>query len=261
MSEFALVDTHCHLDDPQFGVDTAKVIHRALDNGVTLMVCVGTDVDSTRRCIDMAEHHPNIYASVGIHPHFADKASSDEAFEPIESRIGHPRVVAIGETGLDYYKKFARPERQQDLFLRHVRLSSRSGKPLIIHCRDAHDDLLDLLTREGQAPYKGVMHCFSGSREIARKVLDLGFYVSIAGPVTYPNAASLAEVVKLLPLDRVVVETDSPYLAPQLHRGQRNEPAHVAHVAQKIADLQGVPFETVCERTTRNARALFGINV
>jgi TatD DNase family protein len=254
-----LVDTHCHLDDPQFGADAQKVIARALDHGVKTMVCVGTELESTRRAIELASTHPFIYAAAGIHPHFADKVSTPESFQPLEAMASHPRVVAIGETGLDYYKKFARPERQQELLRRHIRLALRLDKALVIHCRDAHDDFFRILEAEAAPPLKGVMHCFSSSREHARKAMDLGFYISIAGPVTYPNATSLADVIKFIPLDRLVVETDSPYLAPQNHRGQRNEPGYVVHVAEKIADLQGVPFDIVCERTTRNARALFGI--
>lgn len=254
-----LVDTHCHLDDPQFGADAHKVIARALDHGVTTMVCVGTDLDSTRRAIDLASSRPFIHAAAGVHPHFADKFSTDESFRPLEELAARERVVAIGETGLDYYKKFARPERQQELLRRHIRLALRLAKPLVIHCRDAHDDFFRILESEASPPIRGVMHCFSSTRENAQKALDLGFYLSIAGPVTYPNATALADVVKFVPLDRLVVETDSPYLAPQNHRGQRNEPGHVVHVAEKIADLHGVPFDIVCERTTRNARALFGI--
>lgn len=256
-----LVDTHCHLDDPQFGVDTPKVIHRARENGVELMVCVGTDLDSTRRCIELASADPRLFASVGVHPHFADKVTTDEAFAPIEEMAAHPKVVGVGETGLDYYKKFARPERQKELLRRHIRLSLKTGKALIVHCRDAHDDFFEALSRETRPPIRGVMHCFSSTRDNAARALEWGLMISIAGPVTYPNAAALADVVRTIPLDRLVVETDAPYLAPQAHRGQRNEPVHVRHVAQKIAELQGVSFESVCDQTTRNARALFGMMV
>jgi TatD DNase family protein len=255
-----LIDTHCHLDDPQFGVDTSKVIHRARENGIEQMVCVGTDLESTQRCIELAERYSFIYAAAGVHPHFADKVFTPEHFQPLVKKAGHPRVVAIGETGLDYYKKFARPERQQELLRQHLRLSETLNKPLVIHCRDAHDDFFRILQQDRKPPVKGVMHCFSSTRENARKAMDWGLYISIAGPVTYPNAASLADVVKYIPLDRLVVETDSPYLAPQANRGQRNEPAYVRFVAEKIAELQGIAPDVVCERTTLNARALFGIS-
>jgi TatD DNase family protein len=256
-----LVDTHCHLDDAQFAADAAKVIDRALDHGVRQMVCVGTDLASTERAIELATSRPFLFASAGIHPHLADRYSTDESFAPLRRMAEHERVVAVGETGLDYYKKFARPERQHDLFRRHVRLARSLGKAIVIHCREAHEDLFRILGEEARPPVRGVMHCFSSSIENARTALEWGLTLSIAGPVTYPNAASLAQVVRFIPLDRLVVETDAPYLAPQTHRGQRNEPGFVVHVAEKIAELQGVPFERVCEQTTRNAQALFGISL
>jgi TatD DNase family protein len=254
-----LIDTHCHLDDPQFAADCDRVIRRALDHGVAQMVCVGTDLDSSRKCVELAGRHDFIHAAAGVHPHLADRCHTDETFLPVADLAEVPRVVAVGETGLDYFKKYSRPERQQSLFRLHLALSTRSGKPPIIHCRDAYDDLFGILEEERRPPLRGVLHCFSGSIDDARRALDWGLTLSIAGPVTYPNASSLAEAVRFVPLDRMVVETDAPYLAPQPRRGQRNEPSYVRHTAEKISEIKGVSIDEVCEQTTRNARVLFGL--
>lgn len=256
----ALFDTHCHLDDPTFAGEVASVVQRARAAGVTGLVTVGTSVESTRAALAIAQAHPgSVWASAGVHPHEADAVPSEDAFIPLAELAADPRVVAIGETGLDYYRRHASPANQKRLFSMHIQLARRSGKPLILHCRDAYDDLYWQLRAEMPAPVRGVMHCYSGPPDMARRFLDLGLCISIAGPVTFPNAGTLREMARGLPLDRTVVETDSPYLAPQAFRGQRNEPAYVVHTARQVASLLAIDFDQFCQASTRNARALFSL--
>lgn len=260
MKRAALFDTHCHLDDPRFAGEVPSIVERARASHVTGMVTVGTSTESSRAAISIASAYPgSVWAAAGIHPHEADAVHTVETFAPLVELAADPRVVAIGETGLDYYRRHADPANQKRLFSMHLELARRTGKALIIHCRDAYDDLYEQLRASMPAPIRGVMHCYSGPPDMARKFLDLGFYVSFAGPVTFPNAAKLRETVRGLPPDRVVVETDSPYLAPQPLRGQRNEPAYVTHAARQLATLLGVDFDHFCETSTRNARALFAL--
>jgi TatD DNase family protein len=256
-----LFDTHCHLDDPKFTGEVAAVVERARAAGVAGMVTVGTSAASTRAAVEIAAAHPDsVWAAAGVHPHEADAVHTEEAFAAVASLASHPRVVAIGETGLDYYRRHADPANQKRLFSLHLALARETGKALIVHCRDAYDDLYAQLRAEMPAPIRGVMHCYSGPPEMARKFLDLGFCISIAGPVTFPNAAALRETARGVPLDRLVVETDAPYLAPQAFRGRRNEPAYATHAARQLATLQGVDFDRFCEAEGRTARALFGLS-
>lgn len=249
-----LIDSHAHLDDEALAGDLAAVLDRARRNGVGRIVTVGTDEESSRRARAIAEREPDVYAALGIHPHEADRASSAE---PLRAIADHPKVVAIGETGLDYAKKFATPENQKRLFLSHLALARELAKPIVIHCRDAHRDAIDVLRSERAS--RGVIHCFSGTEGDARAYLEMGFYLSIAGPVTYPNAQRLRDTVRAIPLDRLLVETDCPLLAPQAHRGRRNEPAYVRYAAAEIAKVHGVALERVAEATSANARRVFGL--
>lgn len=200
-----------------------------------------------------------MWAAAGCHPHEADTAAEPGVTEWLVDAARRPKVVAIGETGLDFYKDFARRENQRRLFLQHIDAARRTGLPIVIHCRDAHPEVIAILRGEMAAPIRGVVHCFSGTVEDARAYLDLGMVLSIAGPVTFPNAPKLRAVVEFVPVDRLVVETDAPYLAPQPVRGKRNEPAYVRHTADFVADLKKVPRDEFARQTTETARSVFSL--
>jgi len=249
----ALADSHAHLDDPRFEGDLDATVSRAREAGVERILTVGTDPASSRRAREIAERFPEVYFAPGIHPHEADRFRSVEELRELAS---HPRAVALGETGLDYAKKRASVENQQELFVRHLELAGELGKPVVIHCREAYGDLCAIL--RPHLPLRGVIHCFSGDYGDVEFCLAYGFYMSVAGPVTYPNAEEFREVVRGIPLDRLLLETDAPYLAPQPHRGGRNEPAFVRHTAEAVAALLDRPPEEIAEAASRNARDLFG---
>ena len=249
-----LVDSHAHLDDRAFESDLEAVIARAKENGVERIVTIGTDLASSRRAQAIAETHEHVWFSPGIHPHEADHPGP---VDDLRALAAHPRAVAVGETGLDYVKNYASIPNQKVLFVKHLEIALEADKPVSIHCREAHPDAYAIL--RGHAPLRGVIHCFSGDWPDAENYLSLNFYLSIAGPVTYPKADRLRDVVRLIPLDRLLVETDCPLLTPQKHRGQRNEPAYVRYTAAEIANCHGISVAEVEEATTRNARRLFGI--
>jgi len=251
-----LVDSHAHLDDPSFDGDRADVIDRARRNGIHRIVTVGTDHASCEKARALAEAHDFIHAALGYHPHESDRYMNDD-LSRLRALAAHPKVVAIGETGLDYAKKFATVENQKALFRRHLALARDLGKPVVIHCRDAHADLRAILRETGAS--RGVIHCFSGTADDAREYVALGFHCSIAGPVTFPNANALRDAVKAIPLDRLLVETDCPLLTPVPHRGKRNEPSYVTFTAAAVAKAHGTAPERLAEATTRNALAVFGI--
>jgi TatD DNase family protein len=282
-----LVDTHAHLDSDKFGLDRDQVLARAWAAGIGVLICAGTDLDSSRqalllahaKCDTGARRCPRVYATAGIHPHEAAKAGPD-ALAELEHLSQDSATVAIGEIGLDYHYNFSPPETQREWFVAQLELARRIGKPVVIHDRDAHADTFAILralvvaasaapdpdtttqvvTRKW-APLRGVLHCFSGDREMAFQILDMGFYLSFGGPVTFHNAQRLQALVRELPLERILLETDCPYLAPHPHRGQRNEPAYVGLVAEKIAALKAMPLEQVAQVTTDNAARLFGLSV
>jgi TatD DNase family protein len=258
MSSPELFDTHAHLHFPDFADDLDAVLARARAAGVTAMLTVGTDVETSRASIALAAREPDVWGTVGVHPHDAESAS-DSVLEEIERLATAPRVVAIGEIGLDYFRNLSPPEVQRRVFQRLLAMARRLAKPVVIHCRDAHDDVLADLAEAHVGEVGGIMHCFSGEIEQARRALDLGLLVSIAGPVTYPNARKLPDVVRFVPADRLVVETDCPYLPPQPHRGRRNEPAYVAITAARVAELRGEPLDELSARMTANGRALLRI--
>lgn len=253
-----LIDSHCHIDADRFDADRAAILSRARAAGVRRFVTVGCDDASSRRALGLASTHDDVYATVGTHPHEAEKASADFDAD-LESLASHPKTVAIGECGLDYYYDHSPRQVQRDVFARQIALARRVRRPLVIHVRDAWDECLSMLESEGARDAGGVVHCFSGTWEHARRSLDLGFYLSIPGIVTFKNPGELPEVVARAPADRLLVETDSPYLAPAPHRGKRNEPAFVVEVARRVAELRGEPFEETVVRTGDNARALFGL--
>jgi TatD DNase family protein len=260
-----LIDTHAHLDSPKFDADRAAVLERAKAAGIAALISVGANLTSSRRAVELAEAHDEIYATVGIHPHDA-KTMDGEALAILRELAERPKVVAIGEIGLDFYRDLSPRDMQRRAFQAQLGWAARLGKPVVIHDRDAHGEILEILTgwaqRLGSVPLEGrlgVLHTFSGDLAMAERAIDLGFYISISGPVTYKNARQLPEIVRALPLDRLLVETDCPYLAPQPYRGKRNEPAHVQWVAKRIAELKNLSVEDVATATTANAKHLFDL--
>ena len=225
------------------------------------MVTIGTDRETNGAGVDLAKRLPDVWATVGIHPHDAAEVV-DADFDALERlAIQEPRVVGFGEMGLDFFRNLSPPDAQRQAFRRQIDIARRVRKPLVIHCRDAHDETLALLAEERAGETGGVMHCFSGDVEIARRCLDLGLYISLAGPVTYKNARALPDVARFVPEDRLVVETDCPYLPPTPHRGKRNEPAYVALTAEHVARLRGADPEALGDRLTANAASLFRITL
>lgn len=249
-----MIDSHCHLDDPVFDADRDAVIQRALDAGVELMVAIGTgkgppDLEAGIR---LADAHPQFMATVGVHPHDAAKAAPD-TWQRLEDLLAHSKVIAIGEIGLDYHYDFSPREVQRDVFVQQLQLAAKHRKPIVIHTREAWDETIALL-REHWAPHglPGIMHCFTGNIAQAEQSLALGFYLSFGGVVTFPKATELHEAARAVPLDRILLETDAPYLAPVPQRGKRNEPAFIVHTARRLAELRGVTLEEIARATTDN---------
>jgi TatD DNase family protein len=254
-----LIDTHAHLFDDRFSKDLPAVLARAAVE-LERIVCLGVDVESSRLSVEIASTYPIVVAAVGIQPNHAAEAEPGDWAEIVKLAETAPRVVAIGETGLDRYWDRTPFDVQEDYFVRHIELARDLGKPFVIHCREAEADVVRVLREHKErGPHRAVMHSFSGDLETARACLEMGLYISFAGMVTYPTAQNLRDVVKEVPLDRLLVETDSPYLAPQPVRGKRNEPAFVAHTAALLAGVKGVNAAELAEHTTRNAKALFGV--
>ncbi|HKB23725.1 MAG TPA: TatD family hydrolase [Methylomirabilota bacterium] len=253
-----LFDTHAHLHFPEFADDLDAVLARARAAGVRRMLTIGTDVETSRAAVALAAREADVWAAVGIHPHDASRAD-DAALGEIERLAAAPRVVAIGECGLDFFRNLSPRDAQERCFRAQLALARRAGKPVLVHCRDAHAETLAILAEAPAGETGGIMHCFSGDVEIARRCLDLGLLISLAGPVTYPKARALPDVARFVPADRLVVETDCPFLPPQPHRGKRNEPAYLAITAARVAELRAEPLEVVAARTAENARTLLGV--
>ncbi len=269
-----LTDTHCHLDLEAFDADRPVVIERALQAGLARLLLPGVNVESSRRCVQLAAENPAFYAAVGISPTEVEHRALD-ALDQVQHLATNPKVVAIGEIGLDYYwiHEDAQQARQRDFLQQQLLLARDLGRPVILHAREKGDaqqgpcfaDMLTILERwvaqpaPGGAPSRppGVLHSFSGSLEIARRLIELGFFIGVTGPITYKNASSRRDMIAALPLDRLLIETDAPYLAPVPHRGQRNEPAYVAHIADKIATIHARSTEEVITVTGANAARLF----
>lgn len=253
-----LFDTHVHLNAEQYKEDLEEVIKRAQSEGVTNMVVVGFDRPTIEKAMLLVEKYDFLYASVGWHP--VDAIDMTEAdLEWIEELSAHPKVVALGEMGLDYYWDKSPKDIQKEVFRKQIALAKRVKLPIIIHNREATQDIVDILKEEGAEEIGGIMHCFSGSEEIAKECMKMNFYISFGGPVTFKNAKKVKEVAADIPLDYLLIETDCPYLTPHPFRGKRNEPAHVKLVAEEIARLKELPFEEVARVTTENAKKLFGI--
>jgi TatD DNase family protein len=250
-----LVDSHCHLDDKQFDPDRAEVIERAREAGVERMMTIGTgngppDLEAALR---LARKHSFIYATVGVHPHDAAKATP-ETFAAMEALAAETKVLALGEIGLDYHYDFSPRDVQRNVLVEQLKLAARAGKPIVIHTREAWDDTLSLLREHWSGV--GIIHCFSGGPAEARQALDLGFYLSFGGVLTFPKADALREAARLAPEDRLLIETDAPYLAPVPKRGKRNEPAFMVETARRLAEVRGVAPEHIAEVTTANFERL-----
>jgi len=251
----SLIDTHAHLTDPKFDSDIDEVIARANGAGVDRIIVCGYDLESSRAGVEMAGRFECVYAAVGIHPHDAKSYSAHTA-SALEELSHAPKVVAIGEIGLDYHYDFSPRCAQVAAFEAQVKLAAKLGLPVVVHSRESNDEALQVLTGCGRCAVAGVFHCFSGDVEFARAVLDRGFYIGIDGPVTYKASEKLRAVVEFCPLDRLLVETDCPYLAPVPHRGRRNEPAYVRLVAEEAARVKGITFDELAEATSANAKKL-----
>jgi TatD DNase family protein len=245
------VDSHCHLDSGQFDSDREEVIQRAVDAGIEHMVAIGTgdgppDLEAGVR---LADRHSAFFATVGVHPHDAAKASED-TWKRFVELLKHPKVIAIGEIGLDYHYDFSPRDVQKNVFIQQMRIARDAGKSIVIHTREAWDDTISLLREHWTGT--GIMHCFSGGPEEARQALDLGFYLSFGGIVTFPKATQIQEAARMAPRDRILIETDAPYLAPVPKRGKRNEPAYVVETARKLAELRGESLEDIASTTSAN---------
>ena len=254
----SLIDSHCHLDSPEFDEDRDAVIARALESGVEHMVAIGTgsgppDLEAGVR---LADKYPSFYATAGVHPHDAAKAAAAD-LQKLAGLLKHPKVIAAGEIGLDYHYDFSPREVQKSVFVEQMAIAAAARKPIVIHTREAWEDTLALIEQHWK-PHglAGIMHCFSGGPAEAQRALDLGFYLSFGGIVTFPKALDVQAAAKQAPADRILVETDAPYLAPVPRRGKRNEPALVVYTARKLAELRAEPYEELCRTTSENFRRL-----
>lgn len=253
-----LVDSHAHLVDKVYKGDRQQVIQRALQGGVKLIINLGYDLQTSSSALEMAEQYPFMYAAAGIHPHGAKNVKTGY-LEDIKGLASREKAVAVGEIGLDFYRDLSPRHRQEEVFREQLRLARILKLPVIIHDREAHQEVLDIVEEEEGGQFGGVFHCFSGDWKMAEKCLELGFYISIAGPVTYKKSATLREVARRLPLDRVLVETDCPYLTPVPFRGKRNEPAYVRFTVEEIATLRNMQWEELAGFIYDNTRRLFNI--
>ncbi|RKQ33017.1 TatD family hydrolase [Oceanobacillus halophilus] len=254
-----LFDTHVHLNARQFAEDREETIQRAFDAGVKYMTVVGFDRETIPLAIEIAEQNETIYAAVGWHPVDAIDMT-DKELAWIKELSSHPKVVALGEMGLDYHWDKSPKDIQKEAFRKQIQLAKTVHMPIIIHNREATEDIIQILQEENAKEIGGIMHCYNDSVDYVQACLDMNFYISLGGPVTFKNAPLPKEVAKQVPLDRLLIETDAPYLAPHPNRGKRNEPAYVKLVAEKIAELRDIPFEEISDMTTKNAKRFFGIN-
>ncbi|HEX7636566.1 MAG TPA: TatD family hydrolase [Noviherbaspirillum sp.] len=255
------IDSHCHIDFPELEARLPEIFSKMADNQVSHALCVSVDLPDFPRVLGIAEKYPNIYASVGVHPDYEE--TQEPTVDELVRLLQHPKVVAIGETGLDYYRLQGDLEWQRERFRTHIRASRATGKPLIIHTRSASEDTIRIMREEGAGTdaggVGGVMHCFTESLEVAEAAMELGFYISFSGIVTFKSAKELQAVARAVPLERMLIETDSPYLAPVPHRGKMNEPGLVRHVAEFLSTLKDIPLERLAQQTTDNFFNLFKI--
>ncbi len=253
------IDTHVHLTDDRFKDDIEKVIDNAVKNSVKTMINIGADLDTSKKAVYQTKMHDMLYSAVGFHPHGAKNIEEKDYLELIEL-LSEDKVLAIGEIGLDYHYDFSPRKVQQEVFKKQMEIAKMYKYAVVIHNRESHEDVYNTL-KEFEGEVSGIMHCYSGSYDMAKRFIDLDYYISIAGPITFKNARKLPDVVKGVPLDRLLIETDCPYLAPTPYRGKRNEPAYVVEVAKKIAEIRNMSLEEVAEVTTRNAQKAFRFEV
>lgn len=253
-----LTDTHCHLHFPEYEEDRTEVIRRARDAGIGIFINVGTDRESSQASVDLARHHEGFYASAGVHPHDAKDANSD-VIGDIHKMLQEPEVIAIGEVGLDFFRNHSPRDVQESLLRQFAKMHRETGKPLIIHCRNAYENLIALLKEESSRSYRGIIHCFSSGPEDMHRLLELGFHISFAGPLTYKKNDSLREACRQCPAERLLLETDAPFLPPQSIRGKRNEPYYLLETARLASELRGISLEGLAEQTTANANGLLGL--
>ena len=249
------IDSHCHINFPELNQKIDQVLDNMKDNDISHALCVSVTLDKINEILSLTKKYSNVYASVGVHPDYEDIQEPD--IDTLFNYSKNEKVVAIGETGLDYFRLTGDLSWQRDRFRTHIRAAIKSNLPLIIHTRNAQDDTIKIMKEENAKSATGVMHCFTESYEMAKKAIDLGFYISFSGIITFKNAESLRDTVKKIPIENILIETDSPYLAPVPNRGKLNEPANVIYVAEKIAELKGISIEEVAEITTNNFFTLF----
>lgn len=253
-----LIDTHAHLQDDDLKKDLTKVLERAAAAGLEKIICVGYDLQSSQEALNIARKYRQVYAVVGIHPHDAESLD-DSALEKLHTLAKDPRVLAIGEIGLDFYRDLSPRDIQRKAFRQQIKLAQELGKPIVIHDRDAHQEVLDIIKAEKAGRNQGIMHCYSGELPMAMDLIKAGFYLSFAGPLTFKNARKSQEVAAKIPMDKILIETDCPYLAPEPWRGKRNEPAHVQYVAAKLAELRNKGPEEIAYLTNLNAKKVYRI--
>ena len=253
-----LIDSHAHLDMKHFHFDRDQVVERALSANVRHIITVGIDILSSRNAIELTKTYPCVFASIGIHPHNADNANIDD-LEQISSMAKKDKIVAIGETGLDFYRNRSPREKQKKVFEQQLEIAVSLDLPVVIHDREAHAETLEILSSFKRNRLTGMIHCFSGDYNLAETFIDMGFYISIPGTVTFRNARQMQDVVKSVPLNRMLIETDAPFLAPVPYRGKRNEPSYINHTAQEVANLRGISFEEVSHHTSKNTCQLFNL--
>ena len=254
-----LIDSHAHLDDPQYANDINEVIQRARENNVQYILSIAQDEKSSHKTLEIVNEHQGIFATVGVHPHEA-KTATNQTYGLLENLTQKSKVVAIGEIGLDYHYDYSPRETQKNVFRNLMSMADKKKLPVVIHCREAEVDVLSIL-EEFRNRVIGVMHCFSGNFELMEKCLDLGYFISIAGPVTFKKATELQNLVKNIPLNRLLIETDCPYLTPTPYRGKRNEPSYVFYIAEKIAELRNMNIDELVSHTTRNTKQLFDLPI
>jgi len=250
-----IIDSHCHINFPELVSDIDGVMERMAENHVSNALCVSVNLEKFPEVLSLAERYENIYASVGVHPD--TQSGEDPTVERLVSLSAHPKVVAIGETGLDYFRTEGDTTWQRDRFRAHIQAAREVNKPLIIHTREAGDDTLGSLREEGEGLVRGVMHCFTETLEFARASIDLGFFISFSGIITFKNAQEIRDVAKVVPLESILIETDSPYLAPVPNRGKTNEPSYVRYVLEEVARVKELPIDVVAQATTQNFHRLF----
>jgi TatD DNase family protein len=261
-----LIDSHAHIDLPEFDKDREQVFARARQGGVKAFINIGLDVESSRASLEMAKKYNDVFSTVGFHPHEASKLGDDD-LKALAELAKDDKVVAVGEIGLDFYRNLSARKSQIEAFRKQLDLAVELGLPVVVHCRQAHKEVFTILsdwvrsTLSAGRLRRGVIHCFSGDVEMAQRYIDIGFYISLAGSVTYPSAGELVQVAREIPLNRLLIETDAPFLPPQAYRGKRNEPAYVALIAEKVAQVRGVPRGVVAEAAARNTISLFKLPI